>query len=47
MLLVLLGELRWFRVGGFECDLFEDLEELAELMAELEEDASEARGMCQ
>jgi len=47
ILLLLLGELRWLRVGGFECDLFEDFEELAELMAELEDEASEARGMCQ
>jgi len=47
ILLLLLGELRWLKVGGFECDLFEDFEELAELMAELEDEASEARGMCQ
>lgn len=39
--------LRCASVGGFELDLFDDLEELAELMAELLEETSEARGMCQ
>lgn len=39
--------LRCASVGGFELDLFDDLLELAELMAELVEDTSEARGMCQ
>lgn len=39
--------LRCASVGGFELDLFDDLEELAELIAELLEETSEARGMCQ
>lgn len=39
--------LRWANVGGFELDLFDDFEELAELIAELLEETSEARGMCQ
>lgn len=39
--------LRCASVGGFELDLLDDFEELAELMAELLEETSEARGMCQ
>lgn len=39
--------LRCASVGGLEFDLFDDFDELAELMAELLEETSEARGMCQ